>query len=176
MVSREDREAYERGRDDTKWENDHPIGSIPGQIIDAVTGGGFKGSKSEESAYDKGRSGESLDDDKDCSSSSGCYITTACLDAMNLPRNSLEMRAMKELTRNHILRTFGGKRDYLSYQKKGPAVVQAIEARSNAREIWNGVYQRLKDVTSNTVSGNYETAHEKYRELVLGLEKEFVLN
>jgi len=40
-----------------------------------------------------------------CSSegcNSGCYITTACLDAMGFPRDSLEMRAMKTLTRKPI--------------------------------------------------------------------------
>jgi len=174
-VSREDREAYERGQADAEWERENPVADFIQEGIEAITGESFRGSDSEKSAYDKGHSGKQLDDN-DCSSSSGCYITTACLDAMNLPRNSLEMRAMKILTRKHILRSFSGRRDFLLYGRKAPVVVQAIEARSDAREIWNGVYERLKSVTENTVSGNYKTAHEEYRDLVLGLEREFVPN
>ncbi len=63
-TSRDDRESYEKGQADAKFVNDNPIGSIPSQIVDAVTGGSFRGSKSEESAYDKGHNGEQLDDDK----------------------------------------------------------------------------------------------------------------
>lgn len=170
MVSKEDREAYERGRDDAKWESDHPISSIPSHIVDSATGGSFRGSKSEESAYDKGHSGEQLDDN--CSS--GCHITTACLEAMGLPMG-LEMRTMKELTREHILKTFSGKREFVLYGRKAPAIVQAIEARSDAHNVWERVYDRLKVVTSSVLSKDYETAHGQYRDLVLGLEREFVL-
>ena len=85
------------------------------------------------------------------------------------------MRAMKELTKEHILKSFGGRRDYLLYGKKGPAVVKAIEARSDARSVWEGVYERLKNITSSILSKDYGLAHQKYRDLVLGLERDFVL-
>jgi hypothetical protein len=110
-----------------------------------------------------------------CSSDSngGCYITTACLDAMDLPRNSLEMQAMKILTKEHILKSFSGKVDYVRYGKKAPGIVQAIESREDAPVIWKGVYERLKEVTTNVLSGAYARAHEQYKDLVLGLEKQF---
>lgn len=103
-----------------------------------------------------------------------CYVTTACLDSMGLPRDSLEMKAMKELTTEHILKSLQGKKDYVSYQRIGPSIVEAVESRSNAREIWEEVYGALKSVTSAVFSGRYEDAHQKYKELMLDLKKQFV--
>lgn len=103
-----------------------------------------------------------------------CYVTTACLDALGLSRDSLELRAMKTLTNNHILQSFSGKRDYVLYQRKGPAIVQAIESREDSQGIWKRVYESLRDVTTSVLSGNYERGHQSYKELILGLEKQFV--
>ncbi len=94
---------------------------------------------------------------------------------MGLPIGSLEMRAMKALTKEHILRTFGGRRDFVLYGRKAPAIVQAIESRSDANDIWRNVYDRLKEITSTILTRDYGVAHGQYRDLVLGLEKEFVL-
>jgi hypothetical protein len=107
------------------------------------------------------------------SGGSCCYVTTACLDAMGLPRDSLELRAMKVLTNNHILRSFSGKRDYVTYQRKGPKIVQAIESREDAQSIWRSIYDQLKNVTASILSNNYEEGHQQYKELILGLEKQF---
>ncbi len=107
-------------------------------------------------------------------SSSCCYVTTACLDALGLPRDSLEMRAMKLLTKEHILKSFSGKRDYVWYGRNGPAIVRAIESRPDSKAIWKGVYEKLRDVTSSVLSKNYEGAHRLYKGLVFGLEEQFV--
>jgi len=123
----------------------------------------------------KSDSGGSSGSSSGCSSggSGGCYVTTACLDALNLPRDSLEMKAMKTLTKEHILKSFTGKRDYVSYQRKGPAIVQAIESQKDSRRIWQEVYAKIKDVTSSVMSGNLSEGHALYKELILGLEKQF---
>jgi hypothetical protein len=108
------------------------------------------------------------------SSDSCCYITSACLDSMGLPRNSLEMVAMKELTKNHILKSFRGKREYLLYGRKAPAIVQAIESRPDNKKTWSQVYETLREITSTIVSGRYEEGHQQYKSLVLRLEDQFV--
>jgi len=106
----------------------------------------------------------------------GCYVTTACLDALGLPKDSLELGAMKVLTRDHILKSFSGKRDYIAYGRKGPAIVQAIESREDSLGIWGRIYETLKDVTASVLSGNYERGHQSYKELILDLEKQFVMS
>jgi len=105
--------------------------------------------------------------------SSCCYITSACLDSMNIPMDCLEMKAMKTLTKDYILKSFSGKRDYVTYGKKEPKIVEAIRARPNSQRIWEEVYGKLREITSTIVSGDYQKGHSQYKELVLGLEAKF---
>jgi hypothetical protein len=107
------------------------------------------------------------------SNPSCCYITSACLDAMHLPRDSLEMKAMKLLTREHILKTFAGKRDYVAYGRKAPAIVSAIRSREDSQRIWERVYETLRNITATITSGDYQQGHAQYKDLVLRLESEF---
>ncbi|HME86892.1 MAG TPA: hypothetical protein VKE88_00585, partial [Candidatus Nanoarchaeia archaeon] len=69
--------------------------------------------------------------------------------------------------------SFQGKRDYVTYGRKAPAIVQAIRARSDAPTIWQEVYGRLKEITT-TISQSYAEGHKQYKELVLGLESQFL--
>ena len=105
-----------------------------------------------------------------------CYVTTACLDALGKPRDSPEMSAMKTLTKNYVLKSFSGKRDYIMYRRRGPAIAEAINSREDSQGIWKNVYERLGDVTSSVLSSNYEMGHRLYKDLMLGLEKQFVKN
>jgi len=107
------------------------------------------------------------------SSSGCCYITSACLDSMGLPRTSLEMKAMKLLTKDYILKSFQGKKDYILYGRKAPGIVEAIKARPDSRRIWEEVYGTLKEITSTIISGDYQKGHSQYKGLVLGLEAKF---
>ena len=176
MGTREN-EAFDRGREEGRksdvfsdWVHD----SNP-----------FKGDSSTDRARDGGYKegvkdryeGRGSDNDSSGSSSSDsgacCYITTACLDAMGLPIDSLEMRAMKTLTKEHILKSFSGKRDYILYGRKAPKVVEAIKTRSDSNEIWKVVYETLREITSTVLSMDYGKAHQQYRELVLGLESKY---
>jgi len=103
-----------------------------------------------------------------------CYITSACLDSMKLPRTSLEMKAMKVLTKDHILKSFSGKRDYIAYGRKAPAIVGAINSRPDSQKIWAQVYNSLKQVAVRVFAGEYVEGHGQYKALVLALENRFV--
>lgn len=102
-----------------------------------------------------------------------CYITSACLEDLGLPLNSLEMKAMKILTRENILKSFKGKRDYISYGKKAPEIVKAIRSKPESKQIWKQVYQSLNDVTSAVAFGRYEEGYEQYKSLVVRLANQF---
>ena len=133
----------------------------------------YQRADSNDSNFVSSGSGDSGGGGSEGSGGSCCYVTTACLDALGLSRDSLELRAMKVLTKEHILKSFSGKRDYVSYQRKGPAIVQAIESREDSQNIWEKTYGKLKDIANNIISGNYEKGHQMYKELILGLENQF---
>lgn len=131
--------------------------------------------KIEAKGYEWGRDHRDSDDSSGSSSSddSCCYITTACLKSLRMPEDSLEFKAMKTLTKEYILKSRQGKRDYVSYGRKSPAIVKRIEARTDAREIWTGVYEKLKGVAKLVLNKNYEGGYQSYRSLVIDLNERF---
>jgi len=105
--------------------------------------------------------------------SGGCYVTTSCLDALDLPKDSLEMKAIKVLTIDHILKSLKGKKDYVLYGRRAPRIVEAIESRSDSQNIWRRVYGKLKEITESVLSEDYEKGYRDYKELVSGLERQY---
>ncbi len=104
-----------------------------------------------------------------------CYITTACLDAMNIPQGeSLELKAMKIMTKEHILKSMQGKRDYVRYNRKAPRIVSEIEARSDSKQIWGGIYERLQDMARFVFIGKYEEGYQSYKSLVNELDTQLL--
>lgn len=100
----------------------------------------------------------------------GCFITTSCLRALNLPKNSLEFKAMKVLTREYILKSFHGKRDYVKYIKKAPQIVESIRAREDSQKIWEEVYSKLGHIADLVSNKKYREGYQSYRSLVMNLD------
>lgn len=108
--------------------------------------------------------------DEPVESSSCCYIVGACLDDLHLPRTSQEMLSMKTLAKDHILKSFSGKRDYVRYGRIGPRIVQAIRSRADSQTIWRRIHGKLQEIAPKVKQGQYQEAYEQYRDLVFGLE------
>ena len=106
-------------------------------------------------------------------SDSCCYIVSACLDDLKLPRACLEMSAMKRLTKDHILKSFGGRRDYVRYGKIGPRIVSSIRASSNPQVIWRRIYDSLGQLVPTVEQGNLQEGYDRYKSLVISLEAQF---
>lgn len=77
---------------------------------------------------------------------------------------------MKEVTKNHILKSRQGQRDYIMYGKKGPMIVEKIEAQKDSIEIWRGIHERLKGVIQFAINGDREGSYRAYKTLVYDLE------
>lgn len=167
MVSKEDRKSYEDGKNDAETAGD------PYALCGLLFPSRRPSDPSKAAAYDKGLRGEKLDENKGSSSSgrSCCYLTTACLDAMGIPQEeSQELEAIKLVTKEHIMKSRQGKRDYILYRRKAPRIVSGIEARSDSKEIWGRVYERLRDITRTISDGDLERGYQSYKSLVIGLE------
>ena len=162
MVTKEEREAYEEGQ----FHREHPVGGFIADLVQP-----WRHSDSEEEAYDKSLNGEQLDGDK--KDDSCCYITSACLKSLGLTQNSLEFKAMKTLTKEHILKSRQGKRDYIIYGRKAPGIVERIGARIDAEKIWEKAYEKLETITELVLSGRYEEGYQSYKSLVIELGEQF---
>lgn len=119
---------------------------------------------------ENGVEGNNEQQSEQSSSESCCYITSACLDDLKISRNCPEMKAMKAMTQNYILKSFGGIRDYIKYGKRAPRIVENIRKRSDFKQIWEDVYGQLQQVTEVVGSKNYSEGYRLYKSLVLGLE------
>lgn len=79
-------------------------------------------------------------------SSSGCYLTTACVDAMEFPDDCLELQTMRRLRDEYILPNIeNGRKIVEEYYAKAPQIVSAINAKENSIEIWKDIY--LNEIT-----------------------------
>lgn len=169
---------HDRGEKDASEGRNEPPHTIGDRLADIVTFQIFTGRpvvgltpeerEAEKDAYQSGR------DNYESQTSDCCYITSACLDDLGIPRTTREMTAMKTLTRDHVLRTFSGKRDYIKYERIAPGVVRAIRGSRDVRRVWTGVHETLRGVADLVDSGKYEEGHQMYKTLVLGLEAQFV--
>lgn len=103
-----------------------------------------------------------------------CYLAAACLNAMGLSDKSLEMTAIKVLTEKHILQTSEGKRDFIRYTQIAPNLVRSIQKTQNPYETWAEVYGQFLEISRKVFDGRWFEAHNQYKLLIKGLEKEFV--
>lgn len=128
--------------------------------------------------YDEGskrryKSDDNSDSGSEGGSSSCCFITTACLEALALPKNSLEFIAMKTLTKEHILKSRQGRRDYIRYNRVSPEIVNRINARADSLEIWKAVYERLRETALLVLDSRMEEGYRTYKQLVEQLNKDY---
>ena len=124
---------------------------------DTYTGHGTTSEASQSDASDKFESGNA-----DC-----CFITTACLEDLGYnPSETEEMRAMKIVTKNHVLKSRAGMRDYIKYGRIAPGIVAAIRGRGDTEQIWRRVYEKLKDVSIAVFEGDLDKGYQRYKALV----------
>ena len=171
-------DQHNRGQTDASEGRNEPPHTLADRATDIVTFHVFtehpgRGLSKEERDEERGAY-QAGQDSYHSQTDSCCYITSACLDDLGLPRTSREMTAMKTLTRNHVLKSFRGKRDYITYGRIAPKVVQAIRSRADCRRVWENVYGTLGEVANLVGLGKYEEGHQQYKSLVLGLEAQFL--
>jgi hypothetical protein len=122
---------------------------------------------SQESASDQWDSG-------DTTSTSPCYLTTACVKSMGLPDNCLELMTLRDFRDNVLMTNSAGRKAVKEYYKMAPEIVQAIESQENAQKIWNSVYNDIKIAVSLVRSRNPNEAFKHYQEMTLNLKKTFL--
>lgn len=141
-VSKEDRDAYEKGREDQANIDRSPIPLIS-EMIQGPEDSLYHlaHSDSENSAYDKGRSGEQLDSDKDKGSS--CFLTTACVETLGLPDDCDELTTLRRFRDTYMLSFEKGRAEVKEYYDKAPKIVKAISAKPNAPMIYRCIFNEV---------------------------------
>lgn len=104
-------------------------------------------------------------------SSSGCYLTTACMKHMkdNFDDNCEELTILRWFRDNYV-----SEDDINHYYKTAPIIVDALEEIENS-EIYNYIYEHIVFECVNSIKkGNYDFAYSRYKSSILSLEEKYV--
>ena len=77
------------------------------------------------------------------SSSGGCYLTSACVEAMGLADNCLELTTLRSFRDGWLAKQDGGKALIDEYYRIAPKIVDAIHAEPNSDEILRKLYGEM---------------------------------
>lgn len=107
-------------------------------------------------------------------SSGGCYLTSACVEARGLPDDCMELTVLREFRDNWLKNQPGGLAEVAEYYATAPKIVEKINARTDAKDIWNGLYEKLVIPCVKFIEeGEMEKAHAMYRDGTVKLNLEF---
>ena len=168
MVDEKDREAYEKGQKEREFIQKEPIPWIIGGGVNPEPS-----KPSEKEAYHKGLRNEPLDDDKD-NNGGGCYLTTACVSARELPDNCLELMTLRNFREKVLMQTPIGRKALIEYSNIAPKIVDSIETRNDRKEIWQSVYKDINQAVRFVLNGNFNQAFDHYKKMTKNLQEKFL--
>ncbi len=103
-------------------------------------------------------------------SNSGCFLTSACVEARRLPDDCEELTVLRRYRDGYLRRRPGGEEEVREYYRIAPRIVEAVNARENAGEIWNRVYEEMVLPCVRMIqSGAMEDAFRLYKDYTLKL-------
>ena len=77
------------------------------------------------------------------SSSSGCFLTSACVTAKGLPDNCHELRTLRTYRDTWLSKADGGLAAISHYYIVAPKIVDAIDNLPNSKEIYDMIYEKM---------------------------------
>lgn len=106
---------------------------------------------------------------------SGCFLTSACVEAKGLPDDCYELALLRSFRDNYLRRTASGCSEILEYYFVAPQIVEKIHARSDSTAVFLRIYDSLvKPCVTLIENGENEKAHALYRTTVLALQAEYL--
>lgn len=108
------------------------------------------------------------------SSSSGCFLTSACVSAKGLPDDCYELQALRNYRDHWLAKTEGGLAAISHYYIVAPKIVAAIDKLAERHEIYEMIYNKMiKPCVEFIEQKKYQDAFELYRGMTLQLADEY---
>lgn len=136
-----------------------------------TTGGTAPGGRENLGGYDKGSTpGQEASNSSGSDGSTGgggCYITTAAVDHMKLKDDGAHLKILRWYRDNVLAKTPEGRKQILEYKRVAPKIVQALNKRKDAPEVYKALFTSYIDPAAQAVvNGNYEDADKLYSSMV----------
>ena len=106
------------------------------------------------------------------SGTNGCFLTSACVKARGLPDDCEELTVLRHYRDTYLSNRPGGAGEIRTYYQIAPQIVEAVNAKENAGEIWNRVYEEMVLPCVRMIrEGAMEDAFRLYKSYTLKLAK-----
>lgn len=111
------------------------------------------------------------------SSSGGCFLTSACVEAKGLPDDCKELTVLRSFRDNYLGKTENGSSEICAYYHVAPLIVEKIKSSAESMTVFEKIYNELVIPCVELIENNkYEEAHEKYRDYVVMLQNKYIKN
>ena len=128
-----------------------------------------------EKYYEDDKSDNSDNSAENGSGTFGCFLTSACVEAKGLPDDCRELEILRSFRDNYLACRSDGKEEITRYYRIAPEIVKRINALSNAKEIWNRIYNELVIPSVEFIkSGKNEKAYAHYKAYTLSLFDDYM--
>ncbi len=109
------------------------------------------------------------------SGSSGCYLTSACVESKNLPDNCHELTVLRQFRDTYLISQKNGREEIQHYYATAPKIVEKINASPKSIDTWNEVYENMiLPCVKYIETDELEKAHQLYKNYSLQLEKTYM--
>lgn len=106
---------------------------------------------------------------------SGCYLTSACVEAKGLADNCRELTVLRAFRDGYMRTTSTGAADICEYYHTAPVIVEKIKALPNAKEIFDRIYSELVLPCVEMIeSGKHEEAYAAYKNYTRKLQAQYI--
>ncbi len=107
-------------------------------------------------------------------SSTGCYLTSACVEAKGLPDDCRELTVLRSFRDIYMKGTETGSADICEYYHTAPIIVKNIKQLPNSMDIFEEIYNELVVPCVALIDNNLnEEAYRKYKAYVQKLQSQY---
>ncbi len=92
--------------------------------------------------------------DREETSSSGCFISTACAESQGLPDDCEELNCLRHFRDEFVSNLPNGDELIKEYYEVAPKIVSAINRTKNPKKIYSMLYEELVSKTSRFINSN----------------------
>lgn len=119
-----------------------------------------------------------LDDDgyrsSGSSQSSGCYLTSACVDYYQKEDDCYELTTLRKLRDERLVYMEGGKELIEQYYEIAPQIVEKIDGSEKRGAYYQYIYDRILACIDGYNQGDFAKSIDVYKEMVEYLKKELL--
>lgn len=109
------------------------------------------------------------------SSSGGCFLTSACVEAMGLPDDCYELETLRHFRDTWLKEQEGGACLIHRYYGIAPAIVDKINTLEDRKEIYTMIYERMvKPCVELIEKGEYQEATALYQKITEELAAKYL--